>query len=336
MTVTTCTPLPVSAVQVDRQRRHQRLAFAGAHLGDLAVVQHHAADQLDVEVAHLQRPLAAPRARRRRPRAAASSSVSPLGDALAELVGLGAQRGVARAARTPASSALTLLHDLPVLLQQPVVAAAEDRGEKLGQHAGRKWRMEAGCGPRCGGTGRAGEGPLGGAAGRHECKARAPAARRERTANFNSRPRPLDFAGARRKTCRRPAAAMPIADALRASAPLGRLAERLRLSNALFAAVAPAPPDRARRRRSAPARSTTRAGRCCAPTPPSPPSCASSCRTSSSGCAKSASRSPRSASRCSRVERAACQRGAPARRRRGTLRVGADPLSTVAFPMNRK
>ena len=36
-----------------------------------------------------------------------------------------------------------------------------------------------------------------------------------------------------------PTAAMPIAEALRASAPLGRLAERLRLSNALFAAVVP-------------------------------------------------------------------------------------------------
>ena len=45
-------------VQVGRQRRDQRLAFAGAHLGDLAVVQHHAADQLHVEVAHLQRALA--------------------------------------------------------------------------------------------------------------------------------------------------------------------------------------------------------------------------------------------------------------------------------------
>jgi hypothetical protein len=38
------------------------------------------------------------------------------------------------------------------------------------------------------------------------------------------------------------AVAMPIADALRASASLGRLAERLRLSNALFAAVAPVVP----------------------------------------------------------------------------------------------
>ena len=46
-------------VQVDGQRGHQRLALAGAHLGDLAVVQHHAADQLHVEMAHLQRALAA-------------------------------------------------------------------------------------------------------------------------------------------------------------------------------------------------------------------------------------------------------------------------------------
>ena len=37
-------------------------------------------------------------------------------------------------------------------------------------------------------------------------------------------------------------AAMPIAEALRASVPLGRLGERLRLSNALFATVAPVVP----------------------------------------------------------------------------------------------
>ncbi len=42
-----------------------------------------------------------------------------------------------------------------------------------------------------------------------------------------------------RKTLPPAATAMPIAEALRASAPLGRLAERLRLSNALFAAIAP-------------------------------------------------------------------------------------------------
>ena len=45
-------------IEVGRQRRDERLAFAGAHFGDLAVVQRHAADQLHVEVAHLQRALA--------------------------------------------------------------------------------------------------------------------------------------------------------------------------------------------------------------------------------------------------------------------------------------
>jgi hypothetical protein len=34
----------------------QRLALAGAHLGDGAVVEHHAADQLHVEVPHAHRP----------------------------------------------------------------------------------------------------------------------------------------------------------------------------------------------------------------------------------------------------------------------------------------
>ena len=37
-------------VEIDRQSRDQRLAFAGLHLGDLALVQDHAADQLHVEV----------------------------------------------------------------------------------------------------------------------------------------------------------------------------------------------------------------------------------------------------------------------------------------------
>ena len=41
-------------VQVRGQRRDKRLALAGLHLGDLAVVQHHAADELHVEMAHVQ------------------------------------------------------------------------------------------------------------------------------------------------------------------------------------------------------------------------------------------------------------------------------------------
>ena len=41
-------------VQIRRQRRHQGLALAGAHLGDLAAVQRQAADQLDVEMPQSQ------------------------------------------------------------------------------------------------------------------------------------------------------------------------------------------------------------------------------------------------------------------------------------------
>ena len=41
-------------VQVHRQGRHQRLALAGSHLRDLAAVQNHAADQLHVEVPHVE------------------------------------------------------------------------------------------------------------------------------------------------------------------------------------------------------------------------------------------------------------------------------------------
>ena len=45
-------------VEIGRQGGDQGLALAGLHLGDLAVVQHHAADQLHIEVAHAEHPLA--------------------------------------------------------------------------------------------------------------------------------------------------------------------------------------------------------------------------------------------------------------------------------------
>ena len=45
-------------VEIDRKRGDQRLAFAGLHLGDLAFVQHHAADELHVEMTLAERALA--------------------------------------------------------------------------------------------------------------------------------------------------------------------------------------------------------------------------------------------------------------------------------------
>ena len=44
-------------VEIDRQGRDERLAFAGLHLGDPALVQDHAADELDVEMALAERAL---------------------------------------------------------------------------------------------------------------------------------------------------------------------------------------------------------------------------------------------------------------------------------------
>ena len=46
--------LAFEGVQIRRQRRDQRLALAGLHLGDPAAVQHDAADELDVEMAHVE------------------------------------------------------------------------------------------------------------------------------------------------------------------------------------------------------------------------------------------------------------------------------------------
>jgi hypothetical protein len=40
-------------VQIAGERGDQRFSFAGLHFGNLALVQHHAADQLHIEVTHL-------------------------------------------------------------------------------------------------------------------------------------------------------------------------------------------------------------------------------------------------------------------------------------------
>ena len=54
--MTTWTPLPVKRIEIDGKRCHQGLAFAGLHFGDAAFVLHHAADQLDVEMALAEGP----------------------------------------------------------------------------------------------------------------------------------------------------------------------------------------------------------------------------------------------------------------------------------------
>ena len=80
-------------VQVERQGGDQRLALAGLHLGDLALVEDDAADELDVEVAHAD---AAARGLADDGEGLGQNVVHAfaVGEALAELVGLGAELGV--------------------------------------------------------------------------------------------------------------------------------------------------------------------------------------------------------------------------------------------------
>ena len=84
---------PGQRVEIDRERRHQRLALAGLHLGNVALVQEDAAHELHVEGAQAERP-----ARRL---AGVGEGLRqqlvercPLGEPLAELGGPGADRGV--------------------------------------------------------------------------------------------------------------------------------------------------------------------------------------------------------------------------------------------------
>ena len=50
------TPSAGQGVEVGGHGGHQGFAFTGLHFGDLALVQHDAADELDVEGAHPQDP----------------------------------------------------------------------------------------------------------------------------------------------------------------------------------------------------------------------------------------------------------------------------------------
>ena len=78
-------------VEIDRERRDQRLAFAGLHLGDAAFVQDHAADQLHVEMALAERALGGLAAGRERRHQDVVERLA-VGELLAELVGARPQR----------------------------------------------------------------------------------------------------------------------------------------------------------------------------------------------------------------------------------------------------
>ena len=113
-----------NGIEVGRQRADQRLAFTGAHFGDFAVVQHHAADHLDVEVTHAEGTHTG-FANHREGFGEQIVKRFAIGVALAELVRLGAQGFIAQGL-CGRFERIDTLDGLGVLLDQPVIAAAEN------------------------------------------------------------------------------------------------------------------------------------------------------------------------------------------------------------------
>jgi len=114
-------------VQVHRQRGRQRLALAGAHFGDLAFVQRHATHQLHVEVAHLHHALGA---LTHHGKGLGQQLVQTLavGQSALELLGLGPQLVVAQLFQRRLQR-IDAGRNLAILLEQTIIAAAENLGE---------------------------------------------------------------------------------------------------------------------------------------------------------------------------------------------------------------
>ena len=125
-------------VQVDRQRRRQRLALAGPHFRNFSVMQRHAAEQLHVEVAH---PHDALGAFAHHGEGVCQQIVERFasGDPVPEGLRLGAQRIVAQPLQVHFHR-VHALHRDPVLFEQAVIATAENFGQEVGRHACKRVR----------------------------------------------------------------------------------------------------------------------------------------------------------------------------------------------------
>ena len=93
--------LAFERVEIGRQRGDEGLALAGLHLGDLALVEHGAADQLHVEVPHVEHAASGLAYDGKRLGQQVVERLA-LGEALAELRGLGAQLLVGERLDAPA------------------------------------------------------------------------------------------------------------------------------------------------------------------------------------------------------------------------------------------
>ena len=121
-------PLARQGIEIGWQGRHQRLALTGAHFGDFPEMQGHAADQLHIEVTHLQYAPAGLATYREGFRQKLVERFA-LGEAFLEFRCLGLQLRIrqffhCRFERIDGANGLL------VLLDQPLVAAAENLGQE--------------------------------------------------------------------------------------------------------------------------------------------------------------------------------------------------------------
>ena len=124
--------LAFERVQIGGQRRDERLAFARLHLGDLAFVEDRAADELDVEVPHVQHAAAGLAHHGERLGQQVVERLA-VGEALAELDGLAAQLLVGQRLDVRLEG-VDLRHDRAQALQFTFVLGADDFGEQGIEH----------------------------------------------------------------------------------------------------------------------------------------------------------------------------------------------------------
>ena len=122
-------------IQVDRQGSGEGFALARAHFRNFPVVQCHATEQLHIEMAHLHDALGAFSHHSKRLGQQIVQRL-PLGDALLELLRLGAQRIIGQLL-VVGLHRIDACNRLAILPEQPVIAAAEKFGEEVGGHANR-------------------------------------------------------------------------------------------------------------------------------------------------------------------------------------------------------
>ena len=124
--------LASNRIQIRRQGRGQRFALTRAHLRNLPVVQGNTAGQLHIKVTHLHDPLGAFANHGKRLRQQSVQGFTSR-TALTEVLRFGPQLVIAQTLQSSLQR-IDALHRFAILLEQAVVATAENFGEEWDGH----------------------------------------------------------------------------------------------------------------------------------------------------------------------------------------------------------